>query len=176
MKIYLNRFFKGIFFTGVSLFFIFHEYGTNYLGSNHRWRDMILSWGDAHSGIFSTLASIFVFLMSFLSLIYLCKGVYFLFTCHMEKFAPLDTSLAEKFKKPCSGYEDSDSNIENFKKYRNAKMATMTNSEAAAEYKKTAWVDGLTSDNGKNTKSVKRYIDSQLAAKSNEQGYNWLKK
>jgi hypothetical protein len=55
-------------------------------------------------------------------------------------------------------------------------MSTMTNAEGAEEYKKTAWVDGLTSDNGKHTQSLKRYIDSSLAAKTNEDGYNWLKK
>ncbi len=175
MKIYLNRLLKGILFTGLSIFVIFHEYGTNYLGSNHRWREAILDWGETQTGFVSNLTSIAVFLMAFLSLIYLCKGVYYLCTCHLESFSPLDTSLAEKLRKPCSGYDGSESNIDKIIKYRDAKFSAMTNEQMVKDYKATAWLDSLKSNNTPNAGKAREYINSKLSAMDNETAYKWLK-
>ena len=41
MKIYPKRLLKAFAYTGASLFIIFHEFGTNELGANVRWRDSL---------------------------------------------------------------------------------------------------------------------------------------
>ena len=176
MKIYPKRLLKAFCYTGASLFFIFHENGTNWLGSDVRWGELINRWGSKQSGFVGGLAEFVVMAFSVLALIYLIKGYYYFNTLHIEKNPVFENSIRDKFRKPCSGYDGDESNLEKFKTYRDSKMSTMMNSEAAQEYKKTAWVDSLTSDNGKSTQSVKRYINANLAAKTNTEGYNWLKK
>jgi hypothetical protein len=66
-------------------------------------------------------------------------------------------------------------NIENLKRYRNAKMSTMSNSAAAEEYRKTAWIDGLSGVAGYQTKITRNYINAKLGNMSNENGVKWAK-
>lgn len=176
MKIYGNRLVKGILYTGISLYTICHEFGTNWLGSNNRWRDSISEWAETQSDFVSWMASFFIFLIVLFALIFFQKGVYYLFTINVETVPAVDTPLSVKFGKPCGHSDDEGDNIEKFKRYRDSKLSTMTNSEAAEEYKKTAWVDSISSDNGKHTQSVRRYINAKLSAKTNEQGYEWMKR
>jgi hypothetical protein len=176
MEIYGKRLVKGILYTGISLYAICHEFGTNWLGSNNKWKDSISRWAENQPDFISWMSSLFVFLMTFIALALLAKGIYYLCSMHLEKVPAVDTPWSVKFAKPCGNSDDEGDNIEKFQKFRDSKLSTMTNSEAAEEYKKTAWVDSLSSDNGKHTQSVKRYINSKLSAKTNEQGYNWLKR
>ena len=97
-------------------------------------------------------------------------------TLHIEKHPAFENSIREKFRAPCSGFDGDESNLEKMREYRDSKMSAMMNNEKVIEYTKTAWIDGLTSYNGKSTQSVKRYINAQLSCKSNEDGYLWLKK
>lgn len=176
MEIYLNRLVKGVLYTGIGAYTICHEFGTNWLGSNNRWKDSISKWAENQPDFISWLSSFFVFLMALIALVLFAKGIYYLCTMHLEEVPAIDTTFAEKMRTPCTGYGNEGNNIEKFKQYRDAKLSAMSNSAAAEEYKKTAWVDSLTSDNGKHTQSVKRYINSQLAAKTNEQAYEWMKR
>jgi hypothetical protein len=176
MKIYLKRLLKGVLYSGLSLYYMFHEFGTNWLGSNAKWNDLATSWAQSNGDVALAIVPFLFFVLNIASLIYFIKGLYFLRTMHVEKLSTFEMPLSELFRTPSCDTEDSEySNIDKIKKYRDSKMTTMTNEQAAEEYKKTAWLDGLTSDSGKNTQSVKRYVNSSLAAKSNEQGYQWLK-
>ena len=175
MKIYINRFFKGIIYTGISLFFIFHEFGTGTLGANIRWRESTIEWAEKQSGFMSSLVEFLFFAIIFISLIYLIKGIYFLCTIHIERNTVFEIPISVMFSKPSTGFEDKD-NIDRIKKYRDAKLSTMMNSEASEEYMKTAWIDSLEKNKGTSTQTVIRYINSKLAAKSNEEGYSWLKR
>jgi hypothetical protein len=176
MEIYVKRLVKGILYTGIGAYTACHEYGTNWLGSNNRWRDSIAKWAENQSDFVSWMASFSVFLMTFIALALLAKGIYYLYTMHLEEVPAIDTTFAEKMRTPCTRHNSGGDNIEKFKQYRDAKLSAMSNYAAAEEYKKTAWVDSLGSDNGRHTQSARRYINSQLASKTNEQGYNWLKR
>jgi len=175
MAIYLKRLAKGLLYAGLSLYVIFHEFGTNSLGSYHRWGEAISKWAKTQSGFVSTIADLLYFILILGALIYLVKGVFFLMSLNVEEVPAVEVSLKELFRKPCTSSGDDTENIDRIKRYRDSKLAAMTNSDAAKEYKKTAWVDGLTSDSGPHTQATRRYINAQLAAKTNEQGYQWLK-
>jgi hypothetical protein len=177
MKIYIKRLLKGLLYTGLSFFYAFHEYGTNSLGSKVKWNDLATSWAQNQGDVVVAIVPFLFFILNVAAFVYLIKGGYFLMTMHVEKISTFEVPLSVMFSKPVSGYENSEfSNIDKIKKYRDSKMTTLMNSDAVGEYKKTAWLDGLTSDSGKNTQSLKRFVNASLAAKSNEQGYEWLKK
>jgi len=176
MKTFVKRLLKGLIYTGLSLFFIFHEYGTNSLGSNHKWGDSVSVWAETQSGFVQGASSLFMFVLGFAALIYLVKGVYFITSAHTGKNPVFENSLREKFSKSCSGFDGDNKNIERIKAYRESKLSTMMNSEAAEEYKSTAWIDSLAANGGKKAQATIRFIDSQLAARSNEDGYNFLKR
>lgn len=66
--------------------------------------------------------------------------------------------------------------INRIKIFRNSRLGIMNNGDGKDEYMKTAWLDGLDNDSGKNVKEVKKYVNSRLNSMSNETGYEWLKK
>jgi hypothetical protein len=147
MKIYGKRLLKGLIYTGLSLFVIFHEFGTNFLGAKEKWMPMISHWAENQSTFVYGLTKFLMFVAIVAALVYLVKGIYFLCTMHIQKNGVFEVPLSVMFSKPVSGFEGQGNGIDRMKQYRNAKMSTMTNAEGAEEYKKTAWVDGLTSDN-----------------------------
>jgi hypothetical protein len=176
MKIYPIRLLKAVAYSGASVFIIFHEFGTNSLGADVRWRDTLSRWGESQSAFIEGLVSFLIFVVMVAALVYLVKGFYYFCSLNVEKNPVFENSLKTKFSKPCSGLDGNSSNIERMKQYRDAKLSIMENSLAAEEYKKTAWVDGLTMDGGKHTQTTKRFIDASLAAKTFEEGYLWLRK
>jgi hypothetical protein len=174
MKIYLKRLVKGLAYLGTSTFVIFHEFGTNSLGSENKWMPQIESWAATQTNFVETLTMVLLIIAMIAVLIYALKGVFYLTTLHIEKHPIFEVSFKQMMA-PVGPSKNSVSNLEKMQAYRDAKMSTMTNEDAAREYMKTAWVDSLISDNGRSTQSTKRYIDSCLSAKTNEDGYNWLK-
>lgn len=176
MQIYPKRLLKGILYLGVSLSVTFHEFGTNSLGADVRWRDSIEKWAETQSGFVSGLMSFLVFVVICASVVYLAKGFFFLTTAHIEKVPALEVPLKEMFSKPCSDSNSTvTSNIEKMKAYRDAKFSTMMNEEMSSDYRKTAWIDGLDSNNTKNAMKAKEYINSKLSVMDNETSYKWLK-
>lgn len=176
MKIYLKRLVKGIGYTTVSIVYIFHEFGTNELGASVTWRDSLEVWAGNKSEFVQGLLTFLVFVLAVLALIYLIKGVYYLTSLTTEKNPVFETSLREKFNKPYSGYDGDGDNIEKMKVYRDSKLTCMSNKVGAEEMKQSVSIDSLLSCKGKSTQSVRRYVSSELSAKSNEEGYQWLKK
>jgi hypothetical protein len=65
--------------------------------------------------------------------------------------------------------------LDKFKAYRDSKLAGMGQKEAAEEYAKTAWVDGLTSNGSKQANRAQSYIDSALGGKGQAEGYSWIR-
>jgi hypothetical protein len=177
MAIYAKRFIKGVLYTGISAYYICHEHGTNELGSNNKWEEAVSKWAEGQSAFVSGATSWAMFILSLFILALFAKGLYYLFTMHVESVPSIDeTSLIEKLTIGGGPSNNDEDNIDRIKKYRDSKLSAMPNSKAAAEYKKTAWIDAIPKHGGSRTQSVRRYINSQLSAKSNEQAYEWLKR
>ena len=168
--IYINRLLKGVIFAGASLFFMFHEFSPSSLGIEVNWQTAIERWAQNQSEFMSGLTQFLYFVAVVASLIFLVKGFYFTFSCHIERHPTFEGAWKQTSWSTWHG----GSNIDRMKEYRESKLSTMTTSEAANEYKATAWLDGYCE--GKSTQSAIRYIDSKLSAMTNEEGYQWLKR
>ncbi len=174
---YIKRLLKAIIYSGVAIFIIIHDHGTSShdIGANV-WGEQLEFWADSIPGNWGVLASILVLIYLILPLILLVKGYYYFTSAHIEE-GPLDKldwsgASFSDLNKPSDG---DTANIEKVMEYRNSKMYAMDNKMAAEEFKSTAWVDGLFADKSANTTRVRNYVNSELAARTNEQGYQWLK-
>ena len=79
---------------------------------------------------------------------------------------------------PCDSSEinTNNKNIDDVKRYRNSKMAFMSNDDRAELIKQTGWVDGLDSYSGKRVEDTKSYINSRITFMSSESALDWLKR
>jgi len=172
--IYLKRLIKAILYSGISLYYFFHEFSHEFC--NHPWSEKILGWAPS-TGIGHTAADTLVFAMTITAFVFMLKGVYYFSSLHLENGNPtFDRTLSEMFEG--GGISESKANrcnIQRVMSYRDSKMSAMSNSSAASEYRQTAWINGYIDSDCSSVQSAVSYIDSKLGAMSNEQGYNWLK-
>jgi hypothetical protein len=175
---YIKRLLKAVIYFGLGVFIIIHDNGPRAYDSDHTvWSKQLEVWADSIPGIWGFLASILVLVFHLLPLILLVKGYYYFKTLEFEE-GPFDKDLwvgGGTYESKDSKGKSTD-NIEKILEYRNSKMYAMDNKMAAEEFKSTAWVDGLFAGNSENTTRVRNYVNSELAARTNEQGYQWLKK
>ena len=174
------RLLKGLIYTAGSIYAILHEEGNSILGHTEKWVPQLESYAKINDGtILYYLAQLCIFAIYLVPLIYLVKGVYFIFTCNLPEADGIfgKTRIGEFWDALSENKGNSEEkHIERIKGYRDSKLGMMGNEEAAKEYKKTAWIDGVTSGGGKNTERTKGYVNSKLGNMSNEGGYEWLKK
>lgn len=136
-------------------------------------------------GGYSDLWMLLFALVGLLSFAFLIVGAYFILTCHLDRNPVFENPWSEvlsgrgvsvtKVSGGGSAGIGNLSNIHNICNYRDSVLSTKNQKDGASEYMKTAWVDGMVNQNGANTNSVLRYIDSNLSTMSNEKGYEWLK-
>ena len=174
------RLLKGLVYLGVSGWLICHEFGTNELGSTHKWIPQLEKYASAQGWLFENAILLFVFALMVIPAIYVLKGAYFILTCnHEEADKVYGKPLANFWSGLRFGRSSSDDggedNIDRLKKYRASKMSVMNNEQSVNEYRQTAWLDGMTNNGGRNAQNTKRYINSKLSTMSNEQAYNWIK-
>jgi hypothetical protein len=175
MKIYGFRLFKGLFYTGASTAIIYHEFGANSLTFGEKWLPQIEAWSATQSETIQTIVAIATIIALIGVMVYFVKGVFYLWTLKIDKHPAFEIPLSEMLVSSGIGLEDGADALQKMQSYRDSKMATMTNSDAAMEYKQTAWVDGLLSSNSTRTKAVRGYINGELSSRTNVDGYNWLK-
>jgi len=75
-----------------------------------------------------------------------------------------------------SGASDSQtSNIESIIQYRESKLGTVSGDKAVEEYAKTAGLDAIM-NGGRNTQDARNFLDSKLASRPGDKGYEYVKK
>jgi len=171
---------RGIIYLAITSFFIWHEFGDK---SGKEWMPQVKEWASQNSTL-DAFISVVLFVFWGVMILYWFKGLNLTFISGRltkeeyeetpfgnviwggESFASYNAQLSNSGK---------GTNIDRLKEYREAKMSTMTKEQRADEYRKTAWIDGLDSNNSKDTNSAKDYINSKLSTMDNETAYKWLK-
>lgn len=176
---YIKRLLKAVIYFGLGVFLIIHDNGPRAYDTDHTvWSKHLEVWADSIPGTWGFLASILVLAFHLLPLILLVKGYYYFKTLEFEE-GPFDKDVWSgkwEWDSSSSSKGGDTDNIKKVLEYRNSKMYAMDNKMAAEEFKSTAWVDGLFAGNSENTTRVRNYVNSELGARTNEQGYQWLKK
>lgn len=170
---------KGIVYLIISSCLIWHEFSGNDKG---KWIPQIVNWGSTNQYL-DILVTVFLIIVNITVLVYWFKGLSLTFLMgNLTEEQYKETAWGNVIwwsKKKWYEYDyntsSNNSSIDKAKRYRESKFANMSNETKAKEYAKTAWIDGLDSNQGKNVESAKRYIDSKLSAMDNEAGYKWLK-
>jgi len=113
-----------------------------------------------------------LFVITYIIALYqLVKGCYHLATVQTGYISMFEDKARGRGSSVSSGYQ----NIRRVLEYRNGLMQNMSNAQAAEEYRKTAWLEGMMTTGGSNMKRTAEYINGNLASMSNQAGYDWLK-
>lgn len=164
------------------MYIMWHEFGTPLSGNE--WIPQIEKWGE-QDPTRDFLATVFLLFGCITVLVYFLKGLNFTFLSgHLTReeyaqtpFGNLRWNLGSVFRISSYGSKSDPnrSSIENIKRYRDSKFSNMSNDQKAEEYKKTSWLDGLSSNDSHQASKAKDYINSKLSSMDNEAGYKWLK-
>lgn len=172
---------RGIIYLALSSFVIWHEFGEK---TGNEWLPKVEKWASSNPYL-DIFATIFLVIIGIIVIVYFFKGLNLTFisgglTKEEYKRTPFGNVIwgggsIASYNAELSSDSNKNGNIENIKKYRDAKFSTMTNEEKANDYKQTAWIDGLDSNNTKNASKAKEYINSKLSTMDNETAYKWIK-
>jgi hypothetical protein len=127
-----------------------------------------------HDAYIALSTTTFVFNLS--CVVYAIKGFYYLRTWQFADGLPrFEYKGKLRWGTTTGNSQNKYENIERVLQFRESLLGSRTNAEAAQEYARTSWVDGMLSRGGENTERTRAYIDSKLAGFTNFDGYEWLK-
>lgn len=128
------------------------------------WSDKIYQWENLYdwSGFFNFMGIIWVisFIYGFMQIVGGAAGLGLLGDSIGSNGVQVNGSL---------------DGIKRFQEYRNSKLNSMSQEQAASEYMQTAWVEGLGSYRGVGVDRTIDYVNSKLNSMSYDAGYNWVK-
>ena len=178
---------KGIIYLIVSCWFIWHENSGKRVDT---WQYDMTRWSEMQGSEFEMAFTLFFLAIDIASIVFFFKGLSLTFLMgrftqeEYERTGWADARIDWKSFLSIQAWNEAreagpknsqNSNIDNIKNYRDSKFANMNNETMASEYRDTAWLDALESNNTPNAQKARNYINSKLSIMDNETAYEWLK-